>query len=383
MKFITSEKYELLLKFMEENTLDILLISDSESSKDVNLQYLSGHPMDAELLITSSGESTLIPWDLSLAQEHAEVDSITDLVSFQFSYANIFKEYFSNTIKKSSFNVAVNENIPFRTITLLEDQIPGIKIFREPTKVASFLRELRATKSDLELKNLREAARIASRVIADIQQFAQNATDETENDLAFYVRKKKSDYGAEDVAFPTLVGNSSRAHLIHCHPSSSNQKFAKPGLALIDYGAKYRGYNSDITVPISFGTLSEEHQKMKDLTLKAYETAIELIDVGFPLWKIHEAAINVFENGGFTMPHGLGHGLGLTVHDSPGITRKPVDEYRLKHWKEEVVEEGMVFTIEPGCYKEGLGGQRLENDVLINNNGKVEIITKSSFVEAE
>ncbi|MFX0066574.1 MAG: M24 family metallopeptidase [Candidatus Hermodarchaeota archaeon] len=383
MRLVSQEKFELLLKSMQENNLDVLLIKDGESSPDVNLHYLSGHPMDATLLITATGETTLIPWDIPLAEEHADVDSIIDPSNYQYSDVKIFTEYFNEAIKKSSFTLGVNENLPYSSVILLETEIPNIKVFREPKKVYNFLQELRETKSDYELKKLREAARIGSKAINDIQKFVKNATDETENDLSFLVRKKLAEYGADDLAFQSLVGNTTRSHLLHCHPRSSNQQLAKPGLALIDFGANYKGYNSDITVPISFGSLSEEQQKMKKLTLEAYEASIEIIDMGVPLWKIDEAARTVLKNGGYEMPHSLGHGLGLTVHDAPGIRRKPTDKYQLKYWKEDVIEEGMVFTIEPGCYKAGLGGQRLENDVLINHNGKVEVITDSHFIDVE
>jgi Xaa-Pro dipeptidase len=151
---------------------------------------------------------------------------------------------------------------------------------------------------------------------------------------------------------------------------------------LIDFGAKYEGYHSDITVPISFGQLSDEQLKIQELTRKSYDAAIEAIDVGVPLWKIHEAAVSVIEEGGYFMPHSLGHGLGLTTHDAPTIGRKPIHPARLKNWTEIKIENGMVFTIEPGVYKEGLGGQRLENDVLIWND-KVEVITKSRFITIE
>ena len=115
---------------------------------------------------------------------------------------------------------------------------------------------------------------------------------------------------------------------------------------------------------------------MRETTVKSYEAAIEMIDMDVPLWKIHVTAEQILKNSGYLMPYSLGHGLGLTVHDSPFISRKPTDEYSKKHWNEETIQDGMVFTIEPGAYKQGLGGQRLENDVLIRN-GKVEVITNS------
>lgn len=119
---------------------------------------------------------------------------------------------------------------------------------------------------------------------------------------------------------------------------------------------------------------------MKEIWINSYESAIEMIDIDVPLWKIHDTAEQILKKGGYPMPYSLGHGLGLTVHDSPLLSRKPSDEHAKKHWKEETIQNGMVFTIEPGAYKQGLGGQRLENDILIRN-GKVEIITQSKPLE--
>jgi len=376
MKPITEEKFESILEFLEEKKLDVLMITDYENSRNVNLQYLSGHPTDATLLIHSSGESTLIPWDVPLAEKHSEVDEIINLANFSFNLFLAMKDLFENRWKKSSIMVGVHSTTSYGFIVKMKAIIPGVKYFEEPIQILQFFQKLRATKTEFEIKKLLKAAQIGTKTIKDIQDFCVNAPDGTEKDLSFLVRKKMAEYGADDVAFEPLVANASRAHEIHQHPFASDQKFNLPGLALIDFGAKFQGYNSDITVPISFGELSDEQIKMRELTIKSYEAAIEIIDISVPLWKIHDTAEQILKKGGYTMPYALGHGLGLTVHDSPFISRKPTDEYSKKHWKEETIQDGMVFTIEPGVFKQGLGGQRLENDVLIRN-GKVEVITNS------
>ena len=376
MRSITEEKYESISKFLEENKIDVLMITDYENSRNVNLQYLSGHPTDATLLIHSSGESTLIPWDVPLAEKHSEVDEIINLANFSFNLFLAMKDLFENRWKKSSITVGVHSTTSYGFIVKMKAIIPGVKYFEEPIQILQFFQKLRATKTEFEIKKLLKAAHIGTKTIKDIPDFCVNAPDGTEKDLSFLVRKKMAEYGADDVAFEPLVANSSRAHEIHQHPFASDQRFNLPGLALIDFGAKFEGYCSDITVPISFGKLSDEQIKMRELTIKSYEAAIEMIDVGVPLWKIHDTAEQILIKGGYPMPHSLGHGLGLTEHDSPILSRKPTDEYSKKHWKEETIQDGMVFTIEPGVFKQGLGGQRLENDVLIRN-GKVEIITNS------
>lgn len=376
MKPITEEKFESILKFLAEKKIDVLMITDYENSRNVNLQYLSGHPTDATILINSSGESILIPWDVPLAEKHSEVDEIINPANFSFNIFLAMKELFENRWKKSSITIGVHSMTTYGFIVKMKAIIPGVRYFEEPIQITQVFDKLRATKTEFEIKKLLTAAKIGTRTIRDIQDFCINTPDGTEKDLSFIVRKKIADYGGDDVAFEPLVANSSRAHEIHQYPFASDQKFGLAGLALIDFGAKYQGYNSDITVPISFGKLSDEQNKMRELTIKSYEAAIEMIDIDVPLWKIHDTAEQILKKGGYSMPYSLGHGLGLTVHDSPSISRKPTDEYSKKHWKEETIQDGMVFTIEPGAYKQGLGGQRLENDVLIRN-GKIEIITKS------
>jgi len=328
------------------------------------------------MLINSSGESTLIPWDVPLAEKHSEVDEIINPANFSLNVFLAMKDLFENRWKKSSISVGVHSTTTYGFVVKMKAIIPGVKYFEEPIQIQQFFEELRATKTEFEIQKLIEAAKIGTKTIKDIHDFCVNAPDGTEKDLSFLVRKKMADYGADDVSFEPLVANSSRAHEIHQHPFASDQRFNLPGLALIDFGAKFQGYCSDITVPISFGKLSDEQIKMRELTIKSYDAAIEMIDIGVPLWKIHDTAQQILKKGGYPMPYSLGHGLGLTVHDSPFITRKPTDDYSKKFWKEETIQDGMVFTIEPGAYKQGLGGQRLENDVLIRN-GKVEIITTS------
>ncbi|MFX1448742.1 MAG: M24 family metallopeptidase [Promethearchaeota archaeon] len=376
MRPITEEKFELVLKFLEEKKIDVLMIDDYEDNRNVNLQYLSGHPTDATLLISSSGESFLIPWDVNLAEKHSEVDEIINPANFRYNLFLAMQDLFENRWKKSSFTVGVHPMTSYGFIVKMQALIHEVEYFKEPMEIRQLLEKLRATKSDFEIAKLLKAAQIGTKTIEDVQDFCLNVPDGTEKDLSFLVRKKMAVYGADDVSFEPLVANSSRAHEIHQYPYASDQKFNLPGLALIDFGANFQGYCSDITVPISFGKLSDAHIKMREVIIEAYEAAIEMIDIDVPLWKVHDTAEQILRIRGYQMPYSLGHGLGLSVHDSPLISRKPTDEYSKKYWKEETFQDGMVFTIEPGVMKQGLGGQRLENDIAIRN-GKVEIITKS------
>ncbi|NHJ87371.1 MAG: aminopeptidase P family protein [Asgard group archaeon] len=381
MRPITQEKIDQLSDFMAQHKIDAILIADWENARDVNMRYLTGHPMDATMVITNSGETGLVPWDLQLAQEHAVVDELMDVSNFDNRWSAGAIHFIKEKIKKDAPVIGVNHNIPYQYIMYLEKTLPEAKIFDGPYLISNKFRELRSTKAPHELEKIIEAGKIGTKVINDIKKFAQEK-DGTENDLSFLVMKKLREYGAEDNSFPSIVANTQRSYMIHCHPWAGNNVFSENGLSLIDFGALYDGYVSDITLPITFGKLKPEQEKIRDTTIKAYEVAINTLEVGQPLWKVAQAVDDVMTEAGYAMPHSLGHGLGLAVHDSPAVSLKPKDELTLQTWEEVVAEEGMVFTIEPGAYVKGLGGLRLENDVMIRN-GKVEVYTKSELIEVD
>ena len=380
MRSISNEKYEQLVKFLQDNKINALLIADFEENRNINLRYLTGQPSDGLVLILDNGEAHLIPWDLSIANKYADADEIYDIANYKYNFYEIIKEIAKKKFGDSGFLIGVNHNFPYGSFMRMKAIMPNINFFKETPKIGLKLSELRATKTDFELKQLRKAAEIGNKTINDIKEFAQNASNQTENDLSFLVRKKIAEYGGDDIAFDSLVANSLRAHELHCYPSATNQKFALEGLALIDFGANYQGYHSDITVPFTFGTLTQEQEKIVGIVLESYQGAIEMVDIGVPLWKIHSFVEETLKKEGFSMPYALGHGLGLSEHDAPIIGRKPTDEYGLKYWKEIEFEDGMVFTIEPGIYQKGLGGCRIENDLMIHN-GKVEVLTNSELIE--
>ncbi|WP_371802616.1 M24 family metallopeptidase [Candidatus Lokiarchaeum ossiferum] len=376
MRSITTEKLDHLLAELETKGIDLLLVNDSEMARTTHLQYLSGHPTDALLAITQSGETCLMPADVPLAEEHAEVDHILDLINFQYSAMNALADFVKKSVKTSSPVIGVLSNAPFQLVLNLQQYIPTCKIYQKPREIGFELAQLRATKTPLELDRLTDVAHLSNNLLKDIRRFAQNASDETENDLAFYVMKRMRELGADENAFPSLVANTDRSYQLHCHPYATNAPFNKPGLSIIDFGAKLNGYCSDITQPFAFGTISTEQQKMIDVSLKAYDAVMNMIDIDVPIHTIAETARDILEGAGYPMNYGLGHGLGLEEHDAPFLFPKPTDPKRLESWKEQRIQEGMVLAIEPGAYVKGEGGFRLENDIMIRN-GKVEMLTEA------
>ena len=379
MRSISDEKFDQLIQMMQEKGIDLLIVSDSEESPSVNLQYLSGHPNDGMFAVSSSGESCLFPWDMNLAKKHAQVDEILNPSDYGYSYFQALNAFIANHVQNTSPTIGILPSAPYVFSLDLQKQLKDCTVFKEPTLIAQAIGDLRATKTPYELDQLKKVAEITNGVLKDIVKFAQNATPtDTENDLSFLVLKRMRELGAEDNSFPSLVANTDRGAFLHCHPYSTNASFAKPGLSIIDFGAKFNGYCSDVTQPFAFGELSDKQKHMVEISQKAYDQSIEMIDIGVPIHKIAQNASDLLEKAGYPMNYGLGHGIGLSEHDPPFFFPKPTDPHRLEYWREIKIEEGFVFAIEPGAYVAGEGGIRIENNIMIRN-GKVEILTNAKI----
>lgn len=180
-------------------------------------------------------------------------------------------------------------------------------------------------------------------------------------------------YGSERMAFDTIVATGENAS--EFHHISNDTKIKDGDVLMIDFGCVYQGYHSDITRTVFVGKRDLENAKQNEL-IKIYkvvrtslERAIASVKSSATCKYVDAAARDVIIEAGYgeNFPHSTGHGLGLEIHESPKISYK----------SDEVLEEGMVLTIEPGIYVEGLGGVRIEQDVLVTKEG-CEILTNLS-----
>ncbi len=378
MRFISKVKLDSLLQFMEAEGIDSLLIIDlAYLVKDVNLRYLSGHPCDAALILKSSGEMILFPWDYALAKEYSEVDSIADLSTINNNWKLAVSEFFKENYPRKKPIVGVMDFLPYNLFQEFTS-LPVIELYKKPNIITNFLNNLRVTKSEIELKFIKEAMEIGNRLLKNIHEEIEKNILQTELEFASFIFNKMKEYGAEDHAFPASVANITRSHHYHAFPPVTLQKFKQKGLAIIDFGAQVNGYCSNITLPISFGKLSEKQNKMKNTVIKAFENAVEAIHVGVKVSEIEKVVANVINTAGFKHNIAVGHGLGLTPLEAPRIRKAPATSQKKEGWKDYKFKNGMVFTIEPAIYSKGEGGVRLKNDFFIQNN-KLYMGTKSQF----
>lgn len=223
---------------------------------------------------------------------------------------------------------------------------------------------LRAVKDPGELNAMRHAALLITEVFAAV--LPKIRAGMTELQVSAEIDYEMKARGASGSSFETIVASGVRSALPHARATS--KLLSKKELVVLDQGAILRGYCSDMTRTVFLGRAPVRVRRMYEAVREAQEAATAAVKPGITAGEIDRAARQVLERRGYGQyfTHSTGHGLGLEVHEMP----------RLGKGDTTVLESGMVVTIEPGAYIEGLGGVRIEDDVLVTPHGK-EVLTKA------
>ena len=175
--------------------------------------------------------------------------------------------------------------------------------------------------------------------------------------------------GGEAISFDTIVASGPNA--ARPHHKASETLIKKGETIVFDCGARYKGYCSDLTRTIILGTPDKFTRKIYEIVLAAQETAIALIESGMTGNDCDAISRSIINKAGYeeNFGHSLGHGVGLEVHELPFLGNK----------SQNIIEDEMVFTIEPGIYIEGWGGVRIE-DIVVMKNGKPKILSNATKI---
>ena len=243
----------------------------------------------------------------------------------------------------------------------LQEKLPGVMFH----PLSGGLRSLRAVKNETEIGLIREAAQIAGAALAAVREMIRPGIREKEIAIELEYRMRRG--GADQVAFETIVAAGANAALPHARPGC--RAIAAGDCVIIDYGAVSGGYHSDETCTYIVGPASERQQEVYRLVREAHDRAIRAIRAGVTCGAIDRMARECLEDAGLGAHffHGTGHGVGLDVHEAP----------RLAAGIEETLRAGMVVTVEPGIYLPGDWGIRIEDTVLVEEEG-CEILTQTS-----
>ncbi|MBI5974233.1 M24 family metallopeptidase [Staphylococcus canis] len=224
------------------------------------------------------------------------------------------------------------------------------------------IKNLRNIKSESELEILRKATDFADQCIKIGQDFLKEGI--TEREVVNHIEQTIKQRGVDEMSFDTMVLFGD--HAAEPHGVPGDRKLKQDEYVLFDLGVVYEHYCSDITRTVAFGTPESKAQEIYNTVLEAEQAAIELIKPGITIKELDDKARGIIEQAGYGeyFPHRLGHGLGLGLHEFPDISNTNTN----------TLEEGMVFTIEPGIYVPGVAGVRIEDDIYVTENG-CEILT--------
>lgn len=232
---------------------------------------------------------------------------------------------------------------------------------------------LRQCKDEAEIRILQKAIRIAQKAFRDLTGRAvAGFVGRTERQLAAELDYLMRQHGAEAPSFETIVAAGPNSSLPHYRPAGRKIKPGEP--VLFDFGARCDGYCSDLTRVVFTGTIPTKIGEMYDVVRAAQQAAIAAIRPGVACKTVDAAAREVIADAGYAEQfiHSTGHGIGLDIHEAPALSRLVED--RLK--------TGMVVTVEPGIYLPGIGGVRIEDDVLVTTDGQKKLSSLPTDLDA-
>ena len=372
MKKIFESRRARVTEIMKEMKVSAVVFEDSEERRDPSIRYLTGHPSDAALIITADGFSTLVPWDENLAAKKAHADKVIGSVTFKRNNVTAVSECLKDFITDNPV-LELPPETSFIKYGKYKEAVKNWSVECREGSVHTKTAMLRSRKDEYETACTMKACAISSDMTDEIISMLRSGKIKTEIDAALFIERRLREKGCERTSFDTLAAGPERSFAIHAFPGYTGGKWGNEGISLLDYGVCYEGYASDCTITVAKGKLSQRQSLMLDLVQKAADECIKLYMPGKKIKDAVKKADEIFAAEGFSIPHGLGHGTGLEIHEEPFISQKADDE--------QVFESGNIITLEPGLYDPALGGCRLENDVLITETGNCILTNSRIFRE--
>jgi Xaa-Pro dipeptidase len=365
-------RFEKIYNWMAQEGISLLLLEDTESRRDQNIRWLTGQPGDALLFLSVEKKAILTAWDINIANLYAAQAPVT-IASYN-DYDRKPVKAIGLIAKKLGVPIGAKIEIPHVTPypVFLEyvEELSDYDILCRENGANAELNKFRAVKDEEEIAITRKAAGITNDLIDQLEKNVVSGKIKTEADAALFIEVEARKRDCEGTSFGTLAAGPDRSFAIHAFPSWTTAPFGGQGLSILDFGVKFGGYCTDVTLTFA-RDLNEKQEKIVNLVEKAAKLAISMAHNDCPAKDIAAAVDALFSKSRKKMPHGLGHGIGLQEHEFPLIRNSSDNEWTL--------QPGMIFTIEPGLYDPLLGGCRLENDVLITQDGN-EVLTTAHIV---
>jgi Xaa-Pro aminopeptidase len=337
-------------KLIEEE-LDAILITQPQ-----NRRYLSGFTGSAGVLLISA-EQAILATDFRYYEQVAKQAPDFELARVGYEFTKVLPDLVVQVGAKRVGFEAVH--LPYAQYQEWDEVAEGFEL--APTK--ELVEELRAVKDEGELEVIRRAVALADEAMTYVLDVMEPGM--TERAVAWEIETYMRTHGADKVAFDLIVAGGPSGAMPHARPSEAPIRAGEP--IVMDIGAQTEGYHSDLTRTACLGAPDDRFREIYDIVLQAQLAAEEGIRAGMTGQEADALARSVIEEAGYGeyFGHGLGHGVGLAVHEKPRLSKLS---------EEEVLQPGMVVTIEPGIYLPGWGGVRIEDIAVVGEDG-VEVLT--------
>jgi Xaa-Pro aminopeptidase len=327
--------------------------------KFVNVTYITGFTGDDSVALVTHDKAIFITDGRYTEQAQKEVKDF-EVIEHKTGIKEVLKEYIKTLgIKKLAFEESISYG-----------QYRELKEFLEIELIpqANLVETLRMVKDEEEIENIKKAQNITDKAFEYLLNFIKVGMTEKEValELEYFMKKQ----GAEDLSFDTIVASGKRSSLPH--GKASEKVIEKGDFVTIDFGCKVNGYCSDMTRTIVMGKANEKQKEIYNIVLEAQQKAIANLKAGLTSKEADLLARSVIEEKGYGkyFSHSLGHGVGLEVHEAPSLSFK----------KEEILKEGAIVTVEPGIYIPYFGGVRIEDMVLLKEDGVINLTKSSKYL---
>lgn len=346
-------------------------------TKPQNILYILGFKIESETFI-------MIPRDGLNATEGKiwvflnalEYDQAKDIISNDQTMSKVFEIKQIPAGKPKFIQKTVNK-LKLNTIGF-EDDFISVKRYKEWKKkfsnpnfvgASDIINHARLIKNEEEIERMKKAAELGDIGFKAI--FDSIEEGKTEKELAAEAEYAMRRVGSEGTSFDTIVASGEKS--AYPHSLTSEKKVQNGDLIIVDLGARYDGYCSDLTRSFIFGKESQDKMDLINLVNDGNQFALDNVRVGMKCQELDKLTRDFFiqkkKEWGSRFLHNLGHGIGIDIHENPYLS--PISE--------EVLEENMVVTIEPGLYIEGLGGARTEDQIVVKKDGFISLSNSKKY----
>ncbi len=314
-----------------------------------NVRYLAGFSGSAGALLLERGHATFFTDFRYQEQAAQEVGTAAEIVVFKTS---IMEAVLERVKKHPVKTLGIEGSLRVDQREALEKEFAG-----KVTITAGLVEKTRQVKDADELTCLRQAFAIADKAFRRLRRYLRPGR--TEREIAARLEFLMRQEGSDGPSFATIIAAGDHASCPHAQPS--DRVLEKGQMVKIDFGATFRGYHSDMTRTVFLGKADKKFREIYRIVRKAQKKAIALIAPGVKCFDVDQAARAYIAKKGYgdNFGHGLGHAIGLDIHEGPAYSPKSKD----------TLAAGMVLTVEPGIYLPGWGGVRIEDVFVVTDQG--------------